>query len=79
MSVNVIGILIGMLLLFGLTVCIIGNICFVNAFKNEYATVTYHMADSAAVFVSGDHIEDYLADDGTELNNGEYIKTKQQK
>ena len=57
MSLNIIGGLVGMLLLFGLVVCIIGNACFVTAFKNEYSNVTYHMADSATVFVNGDHIE----------------------
>ena len=74
MSMNVIGGLIGLMLLFGLIVCIIGNACLVSAFKNEYATVTYHMADSAAVFVKGDHIDKYLS--GKEID--EYATTKRQ-
>lgn len=74
MSINVIGGLIGMILLFGLIVCIIGNSCLISAFKNEYSTVTYHMADSAAVFVKGDHINDYLA--GREMD--EYAVSKRQ-
>ena len=60
MSVNVIGSLVGLLLLFGLIVCVIGNRCFAAAFKNEYSTVTYHMADMAAGFVNGDHLDLYL-------------------
>ena len=72
MSVNLIGGLVGMLLMFGLTVSVVGNRCFVSAFKHEYATTTYHMADAAAVMVNGDHIDDYLA--GREQE--EYAVTK---
>lgn len=72
MSLNVIGALVGLLLLFGFAVCLIGNKSFVDAFKEEYASVTYHMADSVTVFVNGDHIGDYLA--GREED--EYIITK---
>ena len=61
MSVNVIGGLILLVLLFGIIVCIIGYRSFVDAFMNEYSSVTYHMADSAAAFVNGDHIDEYLA------------------
>ena len=35
MSLNIIGGLVGMLLLFGLVVCIIGNACFVTAFHGH--------------------------------------------
>ena len=72
MSMNVLGGLVFLMLLFGLIVSIIGNSCFVNAFKDEYATVTYHMADSAASFINGNHIDDYLA--GREEE--EYTQTK---
>lgn len=72
MSLNVLGGLVFLMLLFGLIVSIIGNSCFVNAFKDEYATVTYHMADSAASFINGNHINDYLA--GREEE--EYTQTK---
>lgn len=72
MSLNVLGGLVFLMLLFGLIVSIIGNSCFVNAFKDEYATVTYHMADSAASFINGNHIKDYLA--GREEE--EYTQTK---
>ena len=72
MSVSVIGGLVGLILLFGLAVVYIGNNCFVSAFKNEYATVTYHMADSVTSYVDGDLIDDYLAGEET----WEYIVTK---
>ena len=61
MSKNVIGGLVALLLLFGIVVCAIGTNSISTAFKNEYAMVTYHMADSATVFVNGDHIEEFLA------------------
>ena len=32
----------------------------VKIFKNEYSNVTYHMADSASMYVNGDHIDEYL-------------------
>ena len=73
MSINVIGGLIALMLLFGLMVCIIGNSCLINAFKHEYSSVTYHMADAAASLVDGDHIDDYLA--GNEKD--EYDVTRQ--
>lgn len=60
MAMNVIGGLVALILVFGLIVCVIGNICFVDAFKSEYSTVTYHMAQAATVAVNGDHIERYL-------------------
>nr|MBQ6242422.1 PP2C family protein-serine/threonine phosphatase [Lachnospiraceae bacterium] len=72
MSISVIGGLVGLMLLFGLAVVYIGNICFVSAFKNEYATVTYHMADSVTSYVDGDLIDDFLAGEDV----WEYIVTK---
>lgn len=57
---NIIGGIVLLLLVFGVIVCMIGNSCFVGAFKEEYSTVTYHMADSAATFVNGDHLSAYL-------------------
>ncbi len=74
MSASVIGGLVGLLLLFGLIVCLIGNSCLVSAFKNEYSGVTYHMADSVACFVNGSGIDAYL--DGKEKE--EYKKTKRE-
>ena len=71
MSMNVIGGLVSLLLLFGIFVCIIGNRSFISAFKNEYASVTHYMADSVAVYVNGDHIDSYLAGEERE----EYERT----
>lgn len=72
MSMNVIGGIVGLLLLFGLIVCIIGNNCLIGAYKKEYSTATYHMANWATVFVNGDHIDNYLAGEEQE----EYQLTK---
>ena len=73
MSISVIGGLVGLMVLFGLAVSYIGNRCFVGAFKNEYATVTYHMADSVTSYVDGDLIDDFLAGDFV----WEYIVTRE--
>ena len=54
MSMNILVVIVSLLLLFGIGVCIIGNNSFIGAFKDEYASVTYHMAVSAAAFVSGE-------------------------
>ncbi|MBQ3416830.1 MAG: PP2C family protein-serine/threonine phosphatase [Ruminococcus sp.] len=78
MSVNVIGVLIGLMLIFGFIICLIGNNSFVTAFKEEYSTVTYHMADSASIFVNGDHIDNYLRGFDSEEEEKEYAHTKQQ-
>ena len=72
MSFNIIGGLVFLVIMFGVIISIIGNRSFVSAFKNEYSSVTYHMADTAALFVNGDHIEEYLA--GGEQQ--EYADTK---
>lgn len=66
MSTNIIGGIVLMLLVFGFIVCLIGNSCFVGAFKEEYASVTYHMADSTAMFVKGDNLSSYLENGETE-------------
>lgn len=73
MSMNLIGGLISLILVFGLVVSFIGYRCIVFAFENEYSSVTYHMADSATSFVNGDHLDDYL--EGREME--EYAHTKQ--
>ena len=64
MAINIIGGLVGTLLLLGVTVSLIGYYSFEDAFKNEYASVTYRMADSVTSDVNGDHLANYL--------NGEY-------
>ena len=71
MSVNLIGGLVVLILVFGLIVYFIGYRCIVSAFASEYSSVTYHMADAAALYVNGDHIDEYLAGEETE----EYERT----
>ena len=72
MSMNIIGGLISLVLLFGLIISFIGYRSFVSAFKNEYSSVTYHMAETAAIFVDGNHIDEYLAGEEQE----EYASAK---
>ena len=72
MRVNVISGLIAMMLLASVVVSIIGYNSITSAFKYEYTTITHHMADEAAMFVNGDHIDQYLA--GEEMD--EYADTK---
>ena len=74
MSVNVIGGLAGLMCLFGLVVCIIGNSSFAAAFKSEYESATYRMAAYAATNVNGNHIDLYL--EGAEAE--EYALMKRQ-
>ena len=64
--------IISLLVVFSVIVAIIGSQCFIRAFKNEYSTVTHHMADSAAAFINGDNIEQYLLD----KEQQEYFDTK---
>ena len=52
MKADVIGGLVFLILMFAIVVCYIGYRGFTDAFKNEYSTVTYHMADSAATAAS---------------------------
>lgn len=72
MSLNIIGAIIFLLVVFGTLVSILGFVSFTNAFKKEYSTSTYHMADTAASNVSGDYLTDYL--EGRHIN--EYQRTK---
>ena len=72
MKADVIGGLVFLILVFAIVVCYLGYRGFTDAFKNEYSTVTYHMADSAAVEVNGNHIDQYLAGEERE----EYTSTK---
>ena len=73
MAVNIIGAIVLLLMLFGMIVSILGYVSFTNAFKKEYSTTTYHMADTAATLVNGDHLDEYLAGEETE----EYQQTRQ--
>ena len=73
MRLNVIGSLVALISFFGLIVSLISYFSFDNAFRKEYATVTFHMADSATVYVNGDHLDEYLAED--ESTKDEYQET----
>ena len=72
MALNIIGALMLIILLFGAVVSVLGFVNFTNAFKREYSVTTYHMADTAASLVNGEHLDEYLAGEMTE----EYEKTK---
>ncbi|MBO4868455.1 MAG: PP2C family protein-serine/threonine phosphatase [Clostridia bacterium] len=60
LSVNIIGAIVILLVLFGVISSAIGLVSFTNAFKREYSTTTYHMADTAATLVKGDHLSEYV-------------------
>ena len=72
MSVNIIGAIVLLLVVLGLIGSTLGFVSFSRAFKKEYATSTYHIADTATTLVNGDHLDDYLA--GEELL--EYLQSK---
>ena len=72
MAVNIISAIVLLLVLFGLISSIYGLASFTKAFKKEYSTSTYHMADTAAQQINGDHLDDYLAGEQTE----EYLSTR---
>ncbi|MBR6007143.1 MAG: hypothetical protein IK064_05895 [Clostridia bacterium] len=60
MAVNIIGATVLLLALFGVIVSAIGYVSFTNAFRNEYAVSTYHMADTATSLINGDELQTYL-------------------
>ena len=72
LSFNIIGAIVLVLVLFGVLVSFLGFASFTEAFKREYETTTYHMADTATTLVNGDHLEAYLAGEETE----EYQRSK---
>ena len=73
LSFNIIGAIVLVLVLFGVLVSFLGFASFTEAFKREYETTTYHMADTATTLVNGDHLKAYLAGEETE----EYQRSKQ--
>lgn len=72
MAFNIIGAIVLIVTVFAVVVAVIGFVSFTESFKNEYTTTTYHMADTAATLVNGDHLDEYLA--GMEMD--EYQQTK---
>ncbi len=69
---SIIGVIVLALVVFGAVVSTIGAVLFTNAFKEEYATTTYHMADTATTLINGDHLAAYLNGEETE----EYQQTR---
>ena len=61
LALNIIGVIILVLLIFGIIVSAVGFVSFTNAIKEEYETTTYHMDATAATLINGDHVADYLA------------------
>ena len=61
-----------LLAIFGAIVCASGILEFTRAFDHENSNISYHIANTAASLVNGDHIEAYLAGEEPE----EYARTK---
>ena len=72
MSFNVTAGIVLLLAVFSIIVSAIGILSFTESFKKEHSTTTYHMADTAAMLVNGDHIDEYLRGEEVE----EYARTK---
>ncbi len=73
LALNIIGAIVLLLILFGLISSVIGFASFSDSFKNEYATTTWHMADTATALVNGDRLDLYLAGEESE----EYLETRE--
>ena len=72
MAFNITAVIMLLLIAFGTFVCVAGIWKFSSAFDDEYSNTTYHIADTAASLVNGDHIKEYLAGQQEE----EYNRTK---
>ena len=72
LSLNIIGAIVFLLIISSLITSAFGLASFTESFKKEYSTTTYHMADSAATLVEGDHLDEYLAGEETV----EYLRTR---
>ena len=72
LAANMIGTVVFLLLVFDIFVSIHGYYSFTFAFKKEYSTSTYHMADTATSLINGDHLELYLS--GHEMTEFERVK-----
>lgn len=68
----IVGVIICSLAVFGIAVSVIGITNMSTALQKEYAGTTYHIADTAAAMVNGDHIAAYLQGEETE----EYEQTR---
>ena len=72
MAFNITAVIVLILAAFAIVVSVVGILKFSDAFDAEYSNTTYHIADTAASLVNGDHIEEYLAGEQTE----EYARTR---
>ena len=61
MAFNITAVIMLLIVAFGTFVCVAGIWKFSSAFDDEYSNTTYHIADTAASLVNGDHIKEYLA------------------
>ena len=73
MAVSIIGAIVLLLAVFSVIVSIIGLAGFTAALQREYNVTTYHIADTAATMINGDHVDEYLAGEETE----EYRETRE--
>ena len=71
-ALTILGAIVVSLFSFAIVVETIGAVLFTGSIKKEYATSTYHMADTATMLVNGDRLDDYL--NGTSVE--EYARTK---
>ena len=72
MAFNITAVIVLLLAAFGIVVSVVGILKFSDALDAEYSNTTYHIADTAASLVNGDHIDEYLAGEQEE----EYARTK---
>ena len=72
MAFNITAVIVLILAAFAIVVSVVGILKFSDAFDAEYSNTTYHIADTAASLVNGDHIDEYLAGEQEE----EYARTK---
>ena len=60
LTFNIIGGVVVMLLVIGVVISIVSLRSFMKVFKEEYATTTYNMAETAKTYVNANHIDEYL-------------------
>jgi len=70
MAFNLIGVIVLLLVILGVTVSTLGFLSFSDTIVSQYTESTRHMADTAASVINGDHIEAY--------KNGEYTEEYRQ-
>ena len=71
-SFSIISTIVVLLTIYGVVVGFLGYTSFSAAFRKEYSTTTYHIADTAASMVNGENLISYLSG----KDQKEYRKTK---